>query len=151
MIFFYIALSIISLGLFSIISNRLIILYEKKITFERFVQIKLIYNDAKTLAYDNLYRSEVYKHLVNKLKINQQELKDFQTKYIKLVVDLCGPSIVNDLELIYGSIDAICLELSLEFNQKIIDEEINTFSDRNMDDEGQKPQNLNLDYLNINT
>lgn len=106
-------------------SNRKSIYKEKDrfLLLERYDIILNILHQSSLLAYDRVWREDIVVYLTSGYKLNDEELNKFGKKYVSLVFKCCGGEIVNDLEIIHGSIEPICLHLLSNFFVRVIDNE----------------------------
>jgi hypothetical protein len=97
-------------------------------TFVFFSEIWAIFNTSKEEAFNTLYRQDLSVFFTSRVNNNEKKdiLKKFEKTFIKKVIDLCGPKIVEDLKNILGDTDSIIINLSNFYATKIIELEMET-------------------------
>lgn len=97
-------------------------------TFVFFSEIWAIFNTSKEEAFNTLYRQDLSVFFTSRVNNNEKKdiLKKFEKTFIKKVIDLCGPKIIEDLKNILGDTDSIIINLSNFYATKIIELEMET-------------------------
>jgi hypothetical protein len=95
----------------------------RKNLFERYHIVLAIFNEAKILSYDKVYREKLLAHSASGFRINNIELEEMGREYINHVIVCCGPNIIKDMENIHGDYDSICSLLLHGFQSKVLDSE----------------------------
>jgi hypothetical protein len=124
-----ISLFIFVCGFFCIFfTSRCITYKERESTFKRFTELIIIYEDAKQKAFDYIIQQDIFAYHASGEKIGKNELPTLQKKFIKTTIDLCGPSVINDIKYIKGGVKSIVFELSTYFITRLNKEETAIFS-----------------------
>ena len=105
--------------------------------FSRFTDVMLIFEESKEMAYTYIFQQEIYTHIASDYRLNKDELKMIQEKFVKKVIAICGENIIKDLEEIRGGLEAIITELSHYFVNRVNKEETQLL---NLDEDNQNSQ-----------
>lgn len=94
-----------------------------------FSELYAIFNTCKEDAFISIYRQELSTIIMSKVS-NTEKMKALKEKeeiYIKKVIEMCGPKVIEDLKDIYGNTDSIILNINTYYISKILetDMEIN--------------------------
>ena len=129
-------IEILFLILLSIFSYKLLKEVERKNLFSRYSELLYTLERAKNTSYSNVFRSDIIVQSSSGFRINKNEIDELQKKYVKLVLDCCGPTIVKELTAVHGSLDSICIWLVNDFISKVEEDEatmLNTVHGLNSD------------------
>jgi hypothetical protein len=88
------------------------------------------------ISYEKVWKEDIYVHLTSGYRLDEKELNRFGKKFIQTVFLSCGNKIVEDLEIIHGSIEAISIHLLSTFLVKVLEDE-STFKS-SIDSNGEK-------------
>lgn len=97
--------------------------------FEYFSEIYAVFNSSKEDAFNNLYRQELSTILLSRIN-NTEKIKILKEKeeiYIRKVIELCGPNIINDLNELLGNTDSIILNINNFYITKILEVDLEIF------------------------
>lgn len=109
-------------------------IYKRKILYNVHSEMLLVYELSKTTAYEYVFQKEIYIHWLSKTKINNKDIGPIQDKFIKMTLDLCGPSVIEDLKALKGGdLKPIILELGLYFINRLTKEEVSLFKNESSD------------------
>jgi len=135
---FLILISIVSFILLRFL-NKWISIKERSFLLDHYQEIISTFEQAKIIAYKKVWQEEIAVESVSGFNIKASKLKTTQNKYVRLVTQFCGPAIINDLELMHGSIDSLILFLISGFIAKLNEDEQllrQTIVDGSLEDEG---------------
>lgn len=126
-------ITLININIIVVCIFILILYYIKNIirrrdAFDRFVEVMSIFEKAKDISYRKMFRDHVMVHSSSGYRINKEEIETFQHMYVKYVYRACGPQVIDDIKLIHGDLDSICLQLVNEFIYRIEQDEYNIIS-----------------------
>lgn len=102
--------------------------HTRKLLFERYDKILSILDLAKDIAYRKSYQEELLIQASSGYRLNDVEIGELGKKYVKLVLDCCGPATTRDLAEIFGNLDSLCLFLMHGFVSKSIEAEAQLLS-----------------------
>ena len=95
----------------------------RKDLFKRFSEIMAIFESAKELAYNKLFRTDILTYSASGFRLNKDEIGKFQREYVKLVFQCCGPNISSDLEEIHGDLESLSISLVNDFISRVEQDE----------------------------
>jgi len=90
---------------------------------DRYETILSILNESMRISYEKVWKEDIYVHLTSGYRLDEKELSKFGKKFIQTVFMCCGNRIVEDLEIIHGSIEAISIHLLSTFLVKVLEDE----------------------------
>lgn len=96
----------------------------RKLIFEKYVEILTIIERAKSIAFEKIWREELIVYVADEHKLTNQALEEPTKMYLRMLFDICGPSIIEDLVLLHGNIESISLQLANEFISMVSDHEV---------------------------
>ena len=79
--------------------------------FKNYDNILIIFETAKNLAYQKIFRDDVLVQTSSGFSFNTDEIDKMQRNYIKITLTHCGPKIEEDLVLIHGNLESLCVQL----------------------------------------
>lgn len=110
-------------------------LYKRIFAFNNMEKIFLVLRDSEEKAFYKINHEQISIYHSSGYKVEREVLIQKMLKeYLDLVMAYCGPSIFEDLERIYGSTDAVVLNLSSTFMHKFIEVESRVFGDSEYDE-----------------
>ena len=77
---------------------------DRNYLYNHFNELIAILEISKETAYNRVYRESVVVNAASDFMIRQAELEKIQEEFIKDVLLLCGPSVVDDLVRLYGDV-----------------------------------------------
>jgi hypothetical protein len=96
----------------------------RKMLYAEYDTIMSIFNNAKHNAYQKIFREQILVHANSGYKMNQVELIKLQSEYSSIVFIYCGSHIIEDLIMLYGSIDTLVAQLATDLVIKIQNDEV---------------------------
>ena len=119
--------SIFFISLFAYYINNYVVMIfsikDRNYLYNHFNELIAILEIAKETAYNRVYRESVVVNAASDFMIRQAELEKIQEEFIKDVLLLCGPSVVDDLVRLYGDEDALCMSLAYYVQTRLIQDE----------------------------
>ena len=116
-------INIIIASIFMMIYHYIKNVVRKRDIFDRYSETIYIFEKAKEFAYQKMFRDHILVYSSSGYRIDKENLDTFQSIYVKYVYRTCGRHIMDDLKIIHGDLDSICLQLVSEFIQKIEQDE----------------------------
>jgi len=107
----------------------------RRMLLEYYPELLVILEDAKNVAFKKVFHDDILANCGSGYKLSSAQLKVFQDRYVRLVLDYCGPSIEDDLVSIYGDYESICLFLVTGFILKVSENEYEILQAVEQDDE----------------
>lgn len=95
----------------------------KKLAMDKYVELLGVVEQSKAIAYKTVWQENLIVELGNGYKISDEEFARIKNKYVKFVLELCGPSVVDMLISIHGSLESLCLLLVMGLSAKIAEDE----------------------------
>lgn len=151
MMYLYLLLTYLIIFSFSslYILNRLFLKYinnpvtNRYLLMDKIPEIIYILDSSKKIAFEKIYREDIMVYTASKEIISKKDLEKPLQNFVKLTLTLCGPSIVDDLILLYGDSKSVASLLGNEFINMVSERE----SFRNMEyiqtGLNNKPDNVN--------
>ena len=116
--------------------------------FKRYYEILIILENSKTQVYNNFFINRLSKFYLSYEKLDNENLNIYKNEYIKLVLETCGPNIVNDLEKIKGNMASIVLDIETFFINKMIQDEEKIFKSADQKNRGELSESEFINSLN---
>jgi hypothetical protein len=88
---------------------------DRKLLLSNYAILYKIFEDCKATAYYVVFRRRILVQSSSGFRINKDETLKYQSEYIKLTLQMCGPKVVNDLLGIYGDLESLSISLSNDF------------------------------------
>jgi hypothetical protein len=104
------------------------LIYERKCIFNRYGEIIASLTFAKDIAWTKIFQRDLFTLYSNGYKTDKDGMIKFREQYVKDVLKLCGPSIIDDIVYIKGELDSLIFELAEEFTTKVNKEESDMIS-----------------------
>lgn len=126
----YILFLIVSFVFFAYINkvfSLLILLYNKKIIVENSEKIIYSFEKCKEIIYNKKYYEYLSIELINETHIDSKTLDKVIKEYVKEVFLIMGDNLIENMIVMKGSKESIIAELSFEFKNRILKEDINKF------------------------
>lgn len=128
-VFLTIQIIIINLLIYSWLKHKIAV-EKRDLLYRNSEKLLLILEGIKTQAYDKIFKEYVLIKAADRIKTNHQELQDAARNYVKVIVEYCGPNLLNDMIEIYGSKDSFYKLLMDGFVTKIILDESQMIEDK---------------------
>jgi hypothetical protein len=87
--------------------------------FKRYPEIIGVLESSKQVAFDQIWNKLILVQMTSGYTTEKKDLSGPIKNYIKLVYDLCGPSIIEDLNIIYGNPDCLISRLTTQFINEV--------------------------------
>ena len=134
----------ITLGFINKLNNMYLQVKIRRNSLDKLPEILAILEKAKMLAFEKVWREDLLVYTESNTSINAKDLNNPMKKYLKLVLDMIGKNIKNDLIILYGEEENIILNLSLEFVSNVAEKDILLKSRHILDASGADVSNKEL-------
>lgn len=97
--------------------------YKRNVIIESYPTIYTILDGIKSICYKRHYHVILSVHIASGQKITAEELSALGKEYLTDVIDLLGPSMVSDFEIIHGDLESFYLSIINDFKTSVIKDE----------------------------
>jgi len=87
-------------------------------------------------AYDIIYKDRILIWSIEATKFDDEEYKNTAKDFAKLVLQLLGPTLIEELTLLYGNEETLLLNITEYFNTRFDDDEIRETAQNNLMEHG---------------
>lgn len=121
-------INIVILCVFLLVFYYITNIVRRRDIFDRFSGLLYVFEKSKDTAYKKMFREHILVYSSSGYRIDKAKIDEIQSLYVKYVYRISGPKIMEELELIYGNLDSICLHLVNDFIHRIEQDEYSIIS-----------------------
>lgn len=111
---------------------------DRNVPFKFYPELMTIVEKIKESCYLKVYRESVATHNASGYSITQEEMETLQNDYVRLVLTVLGPKIVQDLIVLHGNEDSFIYQIAQDFAERVIADEKNLMNIVNMNIQDEK-------------